>query len=263
MAAQLLGAGGPLASPARATWESPGDLIYGTAHTLEQGEFEVGLFNPLMYGISDRVQLSLHPVLLLILAPQGGIRWRFYDYGPLHLAANLESTFSFLDRVDNEGRRVIGDGACGSGCGFPGIVQTTVTATWEAADWLTLSVGGGPAVDFRDFAPHASLTELHASGQWRLGAEDLFMVHASTYLGGADTAGGPADTGSRSNLQVLYAHAFGNLRVAGGVVLGETVLVTDEPTVRTLPGRDDVVIIHDGATTSFPIFPVVDLWLRL
>ena len=68
---------------ANATWSDHADLIYDTAFTLDQGEFEVGVISPLMYGVNDRVQLSMHPILLLILSPHVGLRWQLTPTGPL------------------------------------------------------------------------------------------------------------------------------------------------------------------------------------
>ncbi|MDP6942753.1 MAG: hypothetical protein QF464_01275, partial [Myxococcota bacterium] len=132
--------------PARAVWADRADLIYRTAHTLDEGEFEFGVFSPLQYGVSDRVQLAMHPILLLVLTPHAALRWRLIPEGPITVALDFEATWSFLDKVDTLGRQVRDKRAC-HGCGFPGTMQLTTTMSWELIEGLTWSVGGGLGMD--------------------------------------------------------------------------------------------------------------------
>lgn len=55
---------------------APGEFAGGTAHQLEQGSWEVGLFGPLRYGVSDSVELSAHPLLFFVVPNlQAKIGW--------------------------------------------------------------------------------------------------------------------------------------------------------------------------------------------
>ena len=105
-----------LSPQAHATWDEREDLIYRTAHTLNEGEFEVGVFAPLQYGLNDQVQVAIHPILLLVLAPHIATRWRYLPEDEVTMSLDFEVTWSFLDRVDQAGRRVLDQGAC-QGCG--------------------------------------------------------------------------------------------------------------------------------------------------
>jgi hypothetical protein len=49
------------------------DFTSSSAHTLEDGQWSVGVFAPLRYGLSDTVELSLHPGWA-VLAPHIGIK---------------------------------------------------------------------------------------------------------------------------------------------------------------------------------------------
>lgn len=247
-----------VSSPAAASWTNRADLIYGTAHTLDQGELEVGIFSPLQYGVSDRVQVALHPILLLVLSPHLSARVRVSKSRRVTGALDIGATWSFLDRVNRDGLRVIDDGACDA-CGFPGTAQLTGTLSVEAADGLMLSLGGGPALDFLDLRPELFLLELHASALYLINADNLLMLHGATSI--HPWAGRSAT--SRSTLQVMYARAWGSVHLGVGLAFGEFALVVDEGTVRSLPGREGVTVEHRGNIKKWPVYPVVDVWIRL
>ena len=46
----------------------------GTAYNLPQGRWEVGVFHPLRYGLSDRVELAAHPILFFVM-PNISLKW--------------------------------------------------------------------------------------------------------------------------------------------------------------------------------------------
>ena len=50
-------------------WKEPSDVVEGTAYNLKSGEFSIGVFAPLQYGITDEFTISLHPILELLLTP--------------------------------------------------------------------------------------------------------------------------------------------------------------------------------------------------
>ncbi|MCB9728123.1 MAG: hypothetical protein H6746_06555 [Deltaproteobacteria bacterium] len=218
----------------------------------------MGIFAPLQYGVSDRVQLSLHPILLLVLTPHLSARWRVSKAGRVAGAIDVGATWSFLDRVNSDGLRVVDDGAC-RGCGFPGTVQLTGTVSVEVVKGLMLSAGAGPALDFLNVRPERMLLELHGSALYLVNPDNLLMLHASTYLHPWVGSG----TTSRSSLQLMYAHAWGSLHLGAGVAFGEFALALDEGTVRSLPGRPGVTVEHRGNIRKLPVYPLLDLWIRL
>ncbi|MGM0577713.1 MAG: hypothetical protein ACQEXJ_18445 [Myxococcota bacterium] len=246
------------AAPALGAWAGRSDLTYGSAYTLDQGEFEVGVFTPLQYGVSDRVQVALHPILLLILAPKVSTRWRVTREGPVAFAVDVDATWSFLDQVDDEGRRLVDDAACRDECGFPGTAQLTGTVSWEPTDGLLLSAGTGPAADFLDVAPQRFMLAMRGSVLWLLGSDDLVMLHANTLLHPWSGSGT-----SRTTVQAMYAHAWGNIHLGAGIAVGDFALVVEEDTVRTLPGTGDTRVVYEGETRALPVWPVIDLWIRL
>ena len=245
-------------SPASATWVDRADLIYGTAHVLDEGEFEFGIFSPLQVGLHDQVQLAFHPILLLVLAPHAALRWRITPEGPVTVSMDFSATWSFLDRVDDKARRIKNAAACDR-CGSPGTLQLTGTVSGEVADGLTWSGGGGLALDFLDIFPEKAMIELHTSLMWLIDPENLLMLHASMNIHpwyGSDVV-------TRPSAQLMYAHAWGFVHLGVGVAFGRFPFFNDGASVRTLPGQNDAVVTYEGDVTVLPVYPVVDLWFRL
>jgi hypothetical protein len=245
------------APTALATWSDHADLIYDTAFTLDQGEFEVGVFSPLMYGINDRVQLSMHPILLLILSPHAGLRWQVTPTGPWTAALNLEGTWSFLEPVDGAGREVLDDGAC-DGCGFPGSVHAWPTLSWMATSRLLLTTGVGPRLDFLDLRHEDTALVTHGSIQWLMDTENLFMIH-----GTVDSRPWEGSGFTDPVIQLTYAHAWGMLHLALGVAIGAFEIVFEPTTLATAAGEPGGVATTAGDVETWPVFPVIDLFFRL
>jgi hypothetical protein len=245
------------ARPAQAIWADGADLIYRSAHTLDEGEFEVGLFSPLQYGISDQVQISLHPILLLVLTPHASIRWRILPEGPLTVAMDLTATWSFLDEVDLGAHQVRDDDAC-STCGFPGSSQLTATVSWQFDENFTLSGGVGAGMEMLDVTPNMGFIELHTSLIWRIDSENLLMAHANMNL----HPWHPEPTSSET-LQVMYAHAWGFLHLGVGVAVGEFWFVEAVGSVRSLPGSSGGKVFYEGVNHPLYVYPVLDMWIRL
>jgi hypothetical protein len=64
----------------------------GSARTLPKGRWTIGIFQPLRYGVSDRIELSAHPLLFLLL-PNLSAKWAHGSAGSWQLA----SRHSFYD----------------------------------------------------------------------------------------------------------------------------------------------------------------------
>jgi hypothetical protein len=245
------------APPARAVWADRADLIYRSAHTLDEGEFEFGVFSPLQYGVSDQVQIALHPILLLVLTPHASLRWRVLPEGPLTLALDVDVTWSFLDEVDPWERQVVDSSACRD-CGFPGTLQLTGTASWEFAPGFTWSFGAGAGMDVLDLDPQRGMLELHTSLLWLIDSENLLMAH-----GNINVHPWHHEPTSREYFQLMYAHSLGALHLGIGVVVGDFLFVEDGSTVRSLPGGSGAQVVYEGRSHRLPVYPVLDVWIRL
>ncbi len=77
------------AGPAEDPWFSSAN---GSARTLNQGRWTIGIFQPLRHGISDRIELSAHPLLFPLL-PNFSLKWSHSPAGPWQFA----SRHSFYD----------------------------------------------------------------------------------------------------------------------------------------------------------------------
>ncbi|PKN58927.1 MAG: hypothetical protein CVU56_02990 [Deltaproteobacteria bacterium HGW-Deltaproteobacteria-14] len=223
---------------ARADWRRSIDLNYGTAFTLEQGMVEIGVMTPLSIGVTDELQVAIHPVLLLLGQPYIALRWRVSRYGVATVALNLAGSWSLIRREDEAGAPATEETP---GSGFPGTVQLTATLTFRAGrDWL-FSVGAGPGIDLLGARPTRGLAEVHASAHWLIDASQLLMLHATGYL---DTSDGGRLL--RPSLELMYAVALSNVvHLGGGVGFGEFIYE---------PNTDERKTLH--------VFPVADIWFR-
>ncbi len=223
--------------PARGAWLRTTDFALTTAHTLERGEVQVGVFGPLLYGITSHVQVGLHPVLLVVGAPNLSLRWRYLSAGAWEMAADVSSTWSLLGREDARGGPAAA--SCAS-CGFPGRVRATTTVTWSLVPTLALSVGVGAGVDFLDVRPTAVVARVQGSVHWLVAPDNLLSLDLASEI--PLTAAGVGDA---PTAQLLYARAFGTARVGVGVAVGEFALL------RALGRRE-----------RWLLYPVLDVWWR-
>ena len=83
-------------TPARAEFGSVKRIVSGTAYTLEEGEFIVGVVGPLQFGILDDLTLSTHPILHLLLTPNGTLRYKLVD-SVVAVSMNVSYIETFLD----------------------------------------------------------------------------------------------------------------------------------------------------------------------
>ncbi len=224
-------------SPARAAWLRTTDFALTTAHTLERGEVQVGLFGPLLYGITSHVQVGLHPVLLIVGAPNLSARWRYLSWGAWELAADASTTWSLLGREDVQGGVAPAD--CAE-CGFPGWARLTTTVSWSVVPTLVLSLGGGVGFNFLDVRPSGVVAHFRGSVHWLMAPDNLLALDVTGEL--PVTASAVPD---KPTAQLLYARAFGTARVGAGVAVGEFVLS------RALDRRE-----------RWWIYPVLDVWWR-
>ncbi len=76
----------------------------GTAYTLPEGRWEVGVFHPLRYGFSDRVEFAAHPILFFVM-PNFSLKWSQNSAGGFDLALRHSLTYPtpLLRIVSREG----------------------------------------------------------------------------------------------------------------------------------------------------------------
>jgi hypothetical protein len=229
--------------PALATWQRTSQLIYNTAYTLPQGDFEIGLLSPLQWGIADGLQFSLHPMLLFVGSPNAALRWTVVDRSEAALALNVSYLASFLGEEDLDGRPKSGSRPC-EPCGFPNRAQATATLSVPFGKQWLVSAGPGVGVDFlihtdQTASQDAVLLEVHASAQWLITPEQLLMFHASGYV----------DLG-RGELveplgQIVYALACGRMHLGLGLAVGAF------PLAQTIDQLE-----------HWYVYPFLDIWWR-
>lgn len=206
------------------TWNGPEEVTLGSAHTLEQGAFEMGVFSPLQYGAHDRVTLATHPVLHLLLTPNLALRVRALD-GPIVLSVQLGYQQTFLGERDG---------------GFPGTVHAELLLSARLGSVVGVTAIGGYAWAFNP-ADH----RLHFGGtlHFLVSRADLIMVQVLATHSFFDTLATdwPA-------IQILYAHAWHTFHLGVGVAVGRYEFVPWE----------DVSLDVNGV----PIYPVIDVWWR-
>jgi hypothetical protein len=219
---------------ARAEWRRNADVVFSTAYTLQEGALAMGLVGPLDIGVSDTLQLGVHPILLLVGKPSVALRYRLTPVSPVTFALSAGASWSFIGRVDAEGR----DSAAAES-GFPGSAHLTLLATIALRDDLILTAGLGLGADFLGDRLVRGLVPLQLGLHWRAGPSHLVMAQA---LGQVATDDGAL---RRPALQLLYGYALSPLvQVTLGLSLGPLTWQT-ESRARTLSA-----------------FPLADLWFR-
>ncbi|MEN8194178.1 MAG: hypothetical protein ABFS12_15245 [Bacteroidota bacterium] len=73
----------------------------GTAYTLPEGRWEVGVFHPLRYGLSEKVELAAHPILFFVM-PNISLKWSHNDLLGFKTATRHSLTYpTFLLRLSS------------------------------------------------------------------------------------------------------------------------------------------------------------------
>jgi hypothetical protein len=224
---------------ARAEWRRMTDVNYNTAYTLEEEGLEIGLLSPLTVGVTDELQVAIHPVLLLLSQPNIAIRWRVTQEATTTLALNLAASWSFIRKVDAEDRSTAAEGVA---TGFPGTLQlTAVTSIRLGENWL-LSGSTGPAVDFLSDRAIRALATVHAGIHWLINEDQLLMLQGQTSIQLTDGL-----QTRRTSGELVYAVGLSRItHLAIGVGVGRFVFETS-----------------DSQRDVLNVFPVVDLWFRL
>ena len=226
-----------LGESARAEWRTNADVAFNTAYTLQEGTLMMGVLGPLDIGVSDTLQVGLHPILLLVGKPSVAVRQRLNPVGPLTFAMNAGASWSFIKRVDAEGEAPVEGSERPTG--FPGALHLSLLGTAELSTQLTLTGGTGLGADLlgdtfvRAFIP--AQLGLHQ----RLGARHLLMLQGLLQVRLTD------GKLRRPSLQLLYGLSLTPLiQLALGLSLGPAPWQTER------------------GQTSLAAFPLVDVWFR-
>jgi hypothetical protein len=224
---------------ARAEWRRSSEIDWGTAYTLDAGSLSVGVLSPLVIGVTDALQVAVHPILLLVGKPSFAMRYRVTPIGRVTTSIDLAGAWSFIRRVDLDGLEPAPDS--GEKTGFPGSLQLTSNTTFALGDSWLLTAGVGGAIDFLDGSPERHLLAFMLALHWLPGARHLVMLQLSSLLD-------PASGGElvRPSAQILYAWAASaRVQLGAGLALGRF-------NWELGPGR----------SARLAVFPVVDAWFR-
>ncbi len=209
--------------PAAAEFGNIRRVFSGTAYTLEQGELAVGIFSPLQYGLLDRLTVSTHPILDLLLTPNVALRFKAVDRSRVAVGIGASYMQSFLS---------------GPGRGVPGTVSAFPTVSLPFTDTVALSLQGGYTLDI-DPVRHGVL--YGANLGWLVGPADLLWVAVQ----GRYRFGPGAE---RPTVMVSYTHAWYQVRLSVGIAVGR---------FPTQVGAQATDIL------DFPVYPVIDVWWLL
>jgi len=212
---------------AQASWNGTGQLVHGTANTLEQGEIMIGVFTPLAYGVNDSMTLVTHPIMTLLLTPNAGFRWRVLDEKHVDLAFSLEGVRSFaaeeLEGIRDENEPM-------------GHVASGFTATFDLNNKVLISTLVGYQ---RDILPDSNLMTMGGTVHWLMSPVHLFTLQGS---GRFNVTTNEWET---PTVTLFYAHAWDTFRASVGLAYGK------------------FSILREGANPlEVPLWPVLDMWWR-
>lgn len=167
----------------------------GTAYTLEKGEFSIGIFSPVQYGLTDEVTVVTHPVLHLLLTPNLVLRGKVLD-STLALSINAGYIQTFLDP-----KRL----------NFPGTFSFYPMATVPFSNSIALSWHVGYLLDM---APIAHGIMFGGGLTFLLSGADLLNLQAQDeYYWDTERFRVPT-------ILFTYSHYFYRLQVRVGVAFG-------------------------------------------
>ena len=235
-------------------WKEPSDVVEGTAYNLKSGEFSIGVFAPLQYGITDEFTITLHPILELLLTPNIGFRAEIYE-GPvvINLTGSYLQTFLGLDeRGGYQGRGeggVILSTPVGSSLIFSlfgGMSQRFTTLTEKDETFIVEREDGGV-----DFGTNKTVREIYSEEldtdlitslglNWVITRRHILMGQFRL----RERISPQPETIVEGTLQ--WAVAWERMRLSFGLLIGEQ------------PFRD-----WAGERVTLPVYPLFDMWIRL
>lgn len=218
-----------LPAPPAAAWQRVQEVVRGSADTLEKGRLMVGIFAPVMVGVTDNLTVASHPILDLLLVPNLDVRYRLVseDAWILSLYGGWKQGFQPGDVGEAHGQwqagaiasRYLADrAAITAGIGWSARLEPTAAGTRRLASGLALTAAANLLLD------PAHLVMLQA--------------HLRATGAGLDT---PLVTGA-------FVFIRGIFQFAVGASYGSFVL---------RPLQADAA---DASGTTIPVFPYVDIW---
>jgi len=207
-------------SAVTAKWRRPNDIFFGTAYTLPEDRMRIGLFAPLSYGVHERVTLSSHPILALLLTPNASARIKLVDK---RVVVSLAAAYTQSFYVNNE------DPASGQ-TRFFGIATLPVT------ERFLLTTTGGVAQNLTD---DARSVEASLCAHYRLDQQNIIMIQGAI----SNTLNLDDDTTARGLF--FYALAFDSFKAGAGLAVGKM-----PESLASIPLKDD----------ELRAIPYVDIW---
>lgn len=238
-------------SPALAVWHNTREVVLGTANTLEQGELIIGVLMPAVYGITDDLMLTIHPISWALLSPNGTLRFRLLNEELVRLSITVGGAGTVLDAGDTsvpaDPRRPRGHVAGG------------LMTTFDTGGGILLTATAGYQ---RDFAPADNDFTWSAGVNWVI-TESSMVVLQGGFHWSFDRSEIDAE-----QVSISYVHAFDVVRVAVGVVYGNfPVALIERRTNTTIDSAIDVsgrsasneavVLLRD-----VPVWPTLDVFWR-
>lgn len=241
--------------PAQARWKNDRDVVHNTAHMLDPGEFMIGVFTPIHYGVTESFSVGLHPIFELLLTPNVSARYQILaEPVALTLAGSYVQTF--IRELDEGG-------------GFPGVIEGSLLASFSVGRGVTLTPSIGYFLEFatKDSEPESNVvltgadtvdfaTRVETDGivlarrtqgvtaglglNWIATSGNLLIVQGSVSV--------DVDSGNVAVPQglLMWAFAWDRTRLGVGAALGGFPIRT---------GTEELL--------SLPIYPVIDFWIRL
>ncbi len=211
-------------TPARADFIDIKHVFSGTAYTLAQGDFAVGIFGPASFGLVEELTLTTHPILDLILIPNVNLKWKFFDNDKVALALDVAYIQSFLDTTATD---------------IPGSLSPYLI--------LTVPIKGVASVTFRagyvlELSPTSHGLTYGADVSWLVTSADLLSVGVA---GQYHPDGRGADI---PTVTITYGHAWEQVRLSVGLAIGSFM-------TRVGDNAEDVFDI--------PVYPIIDVWWLL
>ncbi len=226
-----------LATSEAGAWESPSQIIHGTARVLEKGETVIGVLSPMAFGLHERVTAFLHPALYLFLTPNVWFRALALQGEPsIAVEAGYQQSFLAIQQSDS-----------GEDSDYPGMVQLGAVASMVLGTRWQVTMAMGYLAELSQ-GNRGSLGGLYG----RLGAD--FLI-APQHLLLAEFRGRYLfeDGFAIPTFTALYARQFGRMRIGAGLVVGQFTLSASSS------GAEGSGTANDF---SLPVYPWVDAWWR-
>lgn len=209
---------------ARADFGDIRNVFAGTAWTLQEGDFVVGIIGPMTFGLVDQFTLTTHPILDLLLIPNVNLKWKFFDNDKVAMALDIAYIQSFLDTELTD---------------IPGSLSPYLILSVPIKDVAAMTFRAGYVLEL---SPNSHGLTYGAEISWLVTAADLISVGVS---GQYHPHGRGADV---PTVTATYTHAWDSVRLSVGVAVGSFITrVGDKP--------EDFFDI--------PVYPIIDVWWLL